>query len=169
LIAALALIADADKKDDLNPEGMQHTVLDLAKQAHTPSRRLTNYTVGDMLGALGGVSPQAGDVCLSTAVSMVETLPDKSLAMAVEWQRGNVLGVEAIQASMGLDRCMAAAPGLTQIQDRVAKDWAKDLAQALTQPGKTVVAIDMDSLVRDGGLLDQLKAEGLDVIGPAYR
>ena len=34
--------------------------------------------------------------------------------------------------------------------------------------GKTVVAVNLDNLIRTGGLLDQLKAQGLEVIGPAY-
>jgi hypothetical protein len=54
------------------------------------------------------------------------------------------------------------------LRDRMAADWAKELSQALASPGKTVVAADLDTLTRPGGLLQQLKAEGLQVIGPAY-
>jgi hypothetical protein len=38
----------------------------------------------------------------------------------------------------------------------------------LVTPGKTVVAVNLDDLTRKGGLLDQLKAQGLGVIGPDY-
>ena len=42
------------------------------------------------------------------------------------------------------------------------------LKTALSQPGKVMVAADLDTLTRSGGLLDQMKAEGLEVIGPSY-
>ena len=57
---------------------------------------------------------------------------------------------------------------MAAFRNRAAADWAKELGQALAAPGKTVVAIDLDDLTRKGGLLDQLKVQGLEVIGPNY-
>ena len=65
----------------------------------------------------------------------------------------------------GLGVCLDAAPGAASFRDRAAADWAKELGRVLASPGKTVVAVDLDNLARKGGLLDPLKAQGLEVVG----
>jgi uncharacterized protein YbaP (TraB family) len=168
MVAALALFADAQKYDQLTPEGPQKTVADMAKAQKVPIRRLANYRIGDLLRMVNNASPQAPNLCLSLAVDLVPHLPTYAQNIAEAWARGDVAAVKAAQAQMETETCLEAAPGVAQLQDKVAQDWAKDLAVSVGRPGKTVVAVDMESLTRKGGLLDQMRADGLDVIGPAY-
>ena len=92
-------------------------------------------------------------------------LKDDALKGAEAWARGDLSALRARHDAVAL--CNSAVP-LARLQDRVAADWAKDLKLELAKPGKVMVAADLDNLTRKGGLLDQLKAEGLEVIGPAY-
>jgi uncharacterized protein YbaP (TraB family) len=168
IVTAIALLADAQKHDWLNPEGPQKTLIHLAQARHVPTRRLTNYSLGELIKALNSGGQAAGDTCLSEVIDLTPRLPDLSVRMGAAWAKGDVDATRAVRAEITSDRCFTATPGLQQLQDRMTGDWARGLAQTLQKPGKTVLAIDMESLTRSGGLLDQLRAQGLDVTGRAY-
>jgi uncharacterized protein YbaP (TraB family) len=168
IVTAIALLADAQKHDGLNPEGPQKTLIHLAEARNVPTRRLTNYALGALIKALNSGGPAAGDACLSAVIDLTPRLPDLSVRMGAAWAKGDVPATRALRAEITSDRCFTATPGLQQLQDRMTADWAHGLAQTLKTPGKTVLAIDMESLTRSGGLLDQLRAQGLEVAGRAY-
>ena len=161
-------MSDVDRRQALDPVGPQRVVADLARREHVRVRPLANYKVADFMHALGQITPDAGVTCLTLAVNMAERSAADTPVRAQAWARGDVASVRAIDAAISPDQCLNAAPAAGQLMDRVAKDWAADLARALARPGKTVAAIGLDNLTRKGGLLDQLRAQGLDVIGPAY-
>jgi uncharacterized protein YbaP (TraB family) len=168
VIASLALAGDAIRRNGLDPTGAMTTVTRLAHAKRVKVRRLANYKAGELISGLASASPEAGPACLTLAAETVERLPTDSPRVAAAWSRGDIAGIKALQARAAIDRCLEAVPAVAALQDRVAKDWAKDLARVLAQPGKTVVMVDLDGLTRSGGLLDQLRAQGLEVIGPSY-
>jgi uncharacterized protein YbaP (TraB family) len=168
LVTAIALLSDSQKHAALNPQGPQKTLMQLARAKNVHVRRLANYSMGELLRAFNGAAPDAPDKCLALAVDLTPRLPALSAQLGQVWARGDVEAARAQQAEITSDRCFAAVPGIQRLQDRMTRDWAKGLAQSMARPGKTVLAIDMESLTRDGGLLDQLKAQGLEVTGRAY-
>lgn len=168
IVTAIALLADAQKHDALNPEGPQKALMHLAQAKSVPTRRLGNYGFGELARALNSGGPNAADLCLAMVVDLIPRLPALSERMGGAWAKGDVAATREVRAQITSDRCFTASPGLQALQDRQASDWAKGLAQTLQKPGKTVLAIDMESLTRPGGLLEQLKAQGLEVTGRAY-
>ncbi|HVY33902.1 MAG TPA: TraB/GumN family protein [Caulobacteraceae bacterium] len=168
LITAIALLSDAQKHDALNAEGPQKTLMNLARAKKVPFRRLTNYSVGELLRAFSDAGPAASDTCLSMVVDLIPRLPNYSVRIGEAWAHGDVETARAGRTEITSDQCLTAVPGVQKLQDRVMADWAKGLAQTLSKPGKTVLAIDIETLTRPGGLLDQLRAQGLDVTGRAY-
>ena len=168
LVTAIALLSDAQKHDAVNPEGPQKTLMSLARARSVPTRRLTNYSVGELMKAFTDAPPGASDLCLSMVLDLIPRLPDYSARIGQAWSHGEVDAARAAQAEVTSDRCFTAVPAIQTLEDRVLRDWAKGLAQTLQKPGKTVLAVDMETLTRSGGLLDQLRAQGLDVTGRAY-
>ncbi len=168
LIAAIALLADAQKHDALNPEGPQKTLMGLARARNVPTRRLTNYSVGQLMRAFSEAGPGAANACLSMVVDLTPRLPAYSERIGAAWSHGEVSVAMSTQAEITSDRCFDVVPGIQTLRDQVMADWVKGLAQTLQKPGKTVLAVDMETLTRSGGLLDQLRAQGLDVTGRAY-
>ena len=168
IVTAVALLADAQKHDALNPEGPQKALMHSAQARSVPTRRLGNYGFGELAKALSSGGPAAGDLCLTMVVDLIPRLPALSERMGGAWAKGDVNATREVRAQITSDRCFTASPGLQALQDRQAADWAKGLALTLQKPGKTVLAIDMESLTRPGGLLEQLKAQGLEVTGRAY-
>jgi uncharacterized protein YbaP (TraB family) len=168
LVAFVALMADAQKHDALNLEGPQKTLLHLAQAKSVPTRRLSPYSAGAIAQAFQDATPADQATCLKLMVDLIPRLPAFSARLGDAWAHGDVDATLAAQAEVASDGCFTAVPGILRLEDRRGQDWAKSLAQTLRKPGKTVLAIDIRSLTRPGGLLDQLRAQGLDVTGRAY-
>ena len=165
VVAAVALSQDVGKWAKLDPSGGRFQVAVIAKLHKVKIRNLASYRVLDLAKGLAETPDDVSRACLSLAADAALTVKDDALKGAEAWARGDLA---ALRRSNDLAvQCNSAVP-LVRLRDRVAADWAKDLKAELAKPGKVMVAADLDNLTRKGGLLDQLKAEGLDVIGPAY-
>jgi uncharacterized protein YbaP (TraB family) len=168
VLAALMLASDGERHYRLDPAGAQAAVADLARSRHVKLRRLASYKGGDLLKGLASTPPEAASACVALAARTVQRQPEDGPSLAAAWAEGDLKTLKALQSVSGGSACLDAAPAAAALRDRVAADWAKDLSQSLAAPGKTVAAVDLDSLTRKGGLLDQLRDQGLEVIGPAY-
>jgi len=168
VLGALMLVSDAQRRDPCNPAGNQAPIFDLARSLHVKLRPLANYKATGALRALAAASPEAATACVALAAQTVERLPVDGPRRAAAWSTGDLQALKAIGNGASMGACLDAVPATAALRNREAADWAKELGKALAAPGKTVVAVDLDNLTREGGLLDQLKAQGLEVIGPAY-
>jgi len=168
VVAALALSSDAVRRYRLGPAGPLRAVVTLAKSQHVQMRQLAAYKAGELIRGLGQAPPQADSACIALVAGLVERMPADAPRRAAAWATGDVKTLKAIDEGAGADACLDAIPAVAAFRDRVAADSARELGRDLAAPGKTVVAADLDLLTRKGGLLDQLRAQGLEVIGPAY-
>jgi len=168
VIAAGASSSDAQTYYHLNPVGPLLAVAALAKSEHVKLRLLAAYKGGDLIRELDQAPPQAGSACISLAVGMVEGLPVDAARRAAAWATGDLKTLKAIDENSSHSACQDANPAVAAFRNRAAADWAKELGRTLVAPGKTVVAVQLDDLTREGGLLDQLKVQGFEVDGPAY-
>jgi uncharacterized protein YbaP (TraB family) len=165
-IAALALTQDAESQNRLDRAGAQASVSALARRLHVKSRRLADYRTIELIEGLAATPAEGAQACLALAADSASTLKTDAPRLAQAWAKGDLATVRALN-DRGAE-CMDRDPAVAAFLNRMAADWAKDLKVELAKPGKAVVAADLDALIRKGGLLDQLKAEGLDVIGPAW-
>jgi hypothetical protein len=168
VLAALMLASDGERRYGLDPAGAEASVADLARSRNVKLRRLATFKGGDLLRGLASTPPEAASACVAMAAGMVQRQPVDEPRLAAAWAEGDLETIKALETASGSMACLDAAPAAAALRDRVAADWAKDLSRSLVLPGKTVVAVELVSLTRKGGLLDQLRAQGLEVIGPAY-
>ncbi|MGZ3275074.1 MAG: TraB/GumN family protein [Caulobacteraceae bacterium] len=166
VLAALLLMSDANRHYRLSGPTMR--VAALAKSRKVKPRPLANYKAMDLVRGLAATPTQAAQACMALAADAVERMPADTPRRAAAWAIGDLKALKTIDDAASGEACLDAAPAVVALRDRAAADWAKELGRALTSPGKTVAAIDLGNLTRKGGLLDQLKAQGLDVIGPTY-
>jgi uncharacterized protein YbaP (TraB family) len=165
VVAAVALGQDAGRSAKLDPSGGRFQIAVIAKLQKAKIRNLASYRVMDLVKGLSETPDDVSSACLSLAADAALTMKDDVLKGAEAWARGDLDALRAHNDVVA--QCNSAVP-LVRLRNRVATDWAKDLKVELGKPGKVMVAADLDTLTRKGGLLDQLKAEGLEVIGPAY-
>ncbi len=166
VIAALAMMQDAGKKVRLDPSGGRAQLMALSRKLHVKGRVVAGYRAMDLIKGLADTPEAASQACLALAADVAQAPKDDTLKAAEAWARGDIAAVRARNDRSA--ECLGAVPEVVRLRDRVAVDSAKDLKEELARPGKAVVAADLDTLTRKGGLLDQMKAEGLEVIGPAY-
>jgi uncharacterized protein YbaP (TraB family) len=166
VIATLALVQDAERRERLDPAGAQGSVAAMARKMRVKTRHLADYRAVELIEGLAATPPEGSNACLDLAAGMASTLKFDAPKLAQAWAKGDLAAVRAMNDRSA--ECLAGVPAVAALRDRVAADWAKDLKSELAKPGKVMVASDLDTLTRKGGLLDQMKAEGLDVIGPAW-
>jgi uncharacterized protein YbaP (TraB family) len=164
MLAARAMEADIAQRDQWNQLGAMIQMGPLANKLHVKVHRLASYPTMEILRRLE-VTPEAGQACLRNAADLA-LAPARPVESIEAWAKGDFAAVRALNGRTG--GCLAVVPAVAALSDRAAADWAKGLKADLGKPGKTVVAADFDTLTRKGGLLDQMKAQGLEVIGPAY-
>jgi uncharacterized protein YbaP (TraB family) len=164
VLAARAMEADIAKRDQWNQLGAMIQMGPLAGKLHVKIRRLASYNGMEVLRRLEA-TPEAGQTCLRNAADLA-LAPARPMEAIEAWAKGDFTAARALNGRTG--GCLAVVPAVVALSDRTAADWAKGLKTELAKPGKAVVAADLDTLTRKGGLLDQMKAEGLEVIGPAY-
>jgi len=167
VIAALALGADTAHHDRLGP-GVQQSVMALARSHHVKTRPVAGYKAMDIIRELSQTPPQASNACIALVAGSVERATADAQRRAAAWATGDLKTLKAIDEETDSSACLDAVPAIVTLRNRAAADTAKGLAQALATPGKTVVAADLNELTRKGGLLDQLRAQGLEVIGPTW-
>jgi uncharacterized protein YbaP (TraB family) len=165
-IAALVLAQDAERRNGLDHTGAQTSVSALARRLHVKSRRLADYRAIELLEGLSTTPAEGSQACLSLAADAAITLKTDAPRLAQAWAKGDLATVRALN-DRGAE-CVDRDPPVAALLNRMATDWAKDLKVELAKPGKVMVAADLDTLTRKGGLLDQLQAEGLEVIGPGW-
>ena len=162
VLAAMALNGDAQRHAKFKGAG----VLALAIKMHVKVHGLANYKVGDLIKSVPSTPEEGERDCIASTADMTLTIQEDVPKQAQAWARGDLTTLRARRNPSA--ECFAQIPGVAALNDRAAADWAKELKADLVKPGKVVVGTDLDTLTRKGGLLDQLKAEGLEVIGPAY-
>jgi hypothetical protein len=167
-LAALLLASDGARYHHLVGP-LAKVVAEINKARRIKIRPLANYDASVLIRDMATAPPEVGTACVALAAEMVERLPMDGPRRATAWATGDLKAMKALGGDAGITACLDAAPAVAAFRSRAAADWAKELGHALESPGKTVVVVDLDDLTRKGGLLDQLKTQGLDVIGPEYR
>jgi uncharacterized protein YbaP (TraB family) len=166
VLAAQAMLGDIEKRDRWNQMGVMSQLLPMTRKLHVKIRFLAGYSAMDFLRSLAK-TPEAGTQACLAYVADSALATDRGLTQPIDaWAKGDFAAVRTLNGRWG--KCLDAVPAVAALRDRAAADWAKELKAELGRPGKAVVIVDLDTLTRKGGLLDQLKAEGLEVIGPDY-
>jgi uncharacterized protein YbaP (TraB family) len=166
LLAAAAMQGDIAKRDKWNQTGIGVQLNPLVRKLHVKMRPLASYSAMDLLKSLANTPETGTRACLGYMADVALAPPGGSMQAVEAWAKGDFAPALALNSRASV--CIDATPALVELRNRVAADWAKDLKAELAKPGKVVVTTDLDNLTRKGGLLDQMKAEGLDVIGPAW-
>jgi hypothetical protein len=138
----------------------------LIRKFHVKVRSPASYSGKDLLKSMGDTPEAGARACLGFMADWVLAPPGEASQAGEAWAKGDF--APALAWNRRASVCIEATPALADLRNRAAADWAKDLKADLGKPGKGVVLTDIETLTRKGGLLDQMKAEGLEVIGPAY-
>jgi hypothetical protein len=166
ILAAAFLQNDMGKRDQDAKIGVGLQLQPLVRKLHVKTRPLASFSGKDMLKTMAKTPDAGGEACLALTADQALAPPGDFTRAGEAWAKGDF--APALAFNRRGSACIDGTPALAELRDRIASEWAKGLKAELAKPGKVVVSADLDTLTRKGGLLDQMKAEGLEVIGPAY-
>ena len=86
---------------------------------------------------------------------------------AEAWAVGNLDGIKANYSEDRFESCIQSMPSFAALFTRAVNDSAAAADAALNKKGKSVMVVSIGVLLRKGGILDRLKAEGLTVDAPS--
>lgn len=113
-------------------------------------------------------APQGEHVaCVQSAIAAAETGKDASRQRAEDWRAFRVQAVVSSPLEQALGQCWPW--GDPSIAPQLHRQWAEAIENALNTPGVTMAVIPLRLLGETDGVLDGLKARGMEIDGPAWR
>jgi hypothetical protein len=145
---------------------VEDVVRDLARKHKAPTRGAARYGLMPFLGAaVAGLTPQIQRDCLEGALEDVDAGAQRMRRSFEGWAAGDVEA--ALTAPRSFDRCLLVLSGGANLWRNATRDNANDIAEALKTPGHAVAVVNLRRLLAEDGVIAQLEAKGLKVIGPA--
>ncbi len=167
LRAGVRLAQDLGKKLNMDGSEPGDTINRLARFKRIERRPVRNFDVMDAARDTLQLSPQQQQACLSLAVDDVQWALAHADAAGRAWAVGDVKGMKAyFRESQGGNCVMAAVGRFAEIDARNISEFVTAIDAALARPGKTVVIIRFDQLLRKGAVLDRLRASGATIEAP---
>ena len=141
----------------------------LAKKHGVRVEELKIAGVQDLLEALKSMPPATENACVDASLVTVEKDLPRLVDRAQAWASGNVERMQQLHQPSEVDACRAAldaGTGASELIAQVRRTWIERMEGDLRGNGVTLAVVNTDLLLEKGGLLDELRARGYDVVAP---
>ena len=138
-----------------------------AREARIPVTPVGTLRGDEMVDNLITAPPQTYLPCVEASIAAAEAGPEGAAARLEAWRSLKVAEVLATPLDRALNLCWPS--GDPEIAPVLRSQWAEATQAALAQPGVTMGVASLRILAEPGGVLDQLEAQGLDVVGPPWK
>lgn len=155
--------AGLDRRD----RGAVEAVRRAARSARVPGKPVGVVRGSEIIENLISQPPQTYLPCVEAAIAAAEAGPASAQARLDAWRSLQVPQVLATPLDQALNVCWPS--GDPEIAPLLRTQWAEATQASLAEPGVTLGVASLRILAEPGGVLDQLEADGLDVIGPAWK
>lgn len=163
LAAGLLLATDYREKNELTTSDPEKLIKHLAEQAGVPVVK-KRYELGPLMGQIIRTPDDAGRACFDAVLEQAKAGPEVTRTAARAWAEGDVRGALANERTF--ERCIALVPGAQAFDTKLKADEAAAIETALKTPGHAIALVPLRPLLAQGGVLDQLRARGLEVKTP---
>lgn len=147
--------------------GAPEVVRAAARTARIPGEPVGVLRGDELIDNLITLPPETYLPCVEAATAAAEAGPAGAAARLDAWRNLRVPEVLANPLDVALNLCWPS--GDPEIAPALRTGWADATTTALGQPGVTLGVAPLRILAEPGGVLDQLRAQGLDPRGPAWR
>jgi uncharacterized protein YbaP (TraB family) len=165
-IAGFLLERDFLKANDLTGAQPQDAIRNLADRHIVPARAIASYEALDVVKEIPSLSEKANLACLTDSLDDIDVMAKHARLAAEAWANGDLDGIKANYSEPRALDCLSQSASFNKLFQRSVSDTMAALDAALSRPGKTVAVINIGELLRQNGIVDKLKAEGLTVEGP---
>ena len=164
--AAVRLRREVLERRGLSDDEPGDTVESLAHRAGVPVRAAGRYKMGGIMKDVNAMSEAASEACMGYTLDDIDFDIDRAPKAAAAWAVGDIATVRANYQGSALQKCLDGSGKGASLMDRSVDDTVAAVTTALQSPGKTVAVFPLAVLLRRGGALDRLKAQGYDVSSP---
>ncbi|MCV0382765.1 MAG: TraB/GumN family protein [Erythrobacter sp.] len=148
-------------------DGASRVVRRAARKADVPTQPVGSVRGEDMLDSLAEGDPRSHIPCLEAAMTAVEIGPELIARRGADWRNFRVPDVMANPLEIALGKCWPWAD--VDLGGELRQQWVSAIASASREEGATMAVVPLRVLAEEGGVLDQLAAQGFDVAGPDWR
>ena len=153
---------DRDTADDAGD-----VVRRAARKARIPVRAVTGGRGDQLVEDLLTAPPERLVPCMQAAIEATEAGAGPVQQRGEDWTRFRVRAVLDSPLEKALGRCWPWGDPTIGPQLRAA--WIEGIDKALAEPGVTMAVAPLNLVGGEDGVLDRLKAKGLEVSGPDWR
>lgn len=146
---------------------VEQVVRAAARREDVPGEPVGIVRGDEMIDNLINAPPETYLPCLDAAARAAEEGPEGAARRLEDWSRLRVPAVLDNPLDQAFDRCWPT--GDPEIGPGLRQRWLEATQAALMESGVTLAVAPLRLLAEEGGVLDRLKAEGLEVRGPAWR
>jgi hypothetical protein len=146
---------------------VEQVVRAAARREDVPGESVGFVRGDEMIDNLINAPPATYLPCLDAAARAAEAGPEGTARRLEDWSRLRVPAVLDNPLDQAFDRCWPT--GDPEIAPMLRQRWLEATQAALREPGVTLAVAPLRLLAEEGGVLDRLEAEGLEVRGPAWR
>jgi hypothetical protein len=167
IVAAMRLGSDFRHVDYLTTHEPEDSIRALARAGRVQVRRIATYDLIPSGEELLKLPPAVTGKCIEAAIRDIGFQSRHVSAAANAWAIGDVNGMMANWSPSHYYECLVQlSPHATAIDARSIDDTIASVNEAIADGGRTVAVVDIGLLLRKGGVLDRLKAEGISIAGP---
>lgn len=165
-LAMLRLEGDVNEAEGLTGKEPSTAIHDIAQHLGVSAKPVADYEALPMLRALPQMSASANETCVKDALDDLDDIAAHARPAAEAWAVGDLDKLKANWREQRFQSCIQAVPGVSVLFQRAVHDSVAAVNTALTKPGKTVMIASFDALLKKDGILDRLKAQGLEIEEP---
>jgi TraB/PrgY/gumN family len=167
IFAAMRLGSDFRHVDYLTTHEPEDSIAALARARSVTVRRVAIYDLIPSAEDLLRLPPAVTGKCIDAAIRDIEFQSQHAAAAANAWAIGDVKGMMANWAPSNYYDCLVQlSPHAIAIDARSIDDTVRAINDALADDRRALVIADIGVLVREDGVFDRLKAQGISITGP---
>jgi hypothetical protein len=164
--AAMKLRDDIYDKTSLSVTDPEKVLTRMAKAKGVKMQPMSTYSAANMLGKITGYSRGEQMACVANILNEIDFTAKYTKYATDFWSAGNLKGVHDYSVNSATLSCLEGDPSTAGMVQKTIDDTVETLSEALKTPGKTLVVLPMDALLRTGGALEQLRARGIEISEP---
>lgn len=165
-IAALMLESDVLKERGFAGDVFEDRLRKIARNAGVAMRPIADYDALKMLKELPKLSAEQNLACVNDALDDIDQLRASARPSAEAWADGDLAALMAAYRQSRFERCLAAVSTARALWERSVRDTLAKVDDALSKPGKVLIVVGIDALLRKNGVLERLRAKGFTVDDP---
>ena len=166
--AGARLMSDVIDDHGISSRIVPSDLPDMATAAGVPVQPLARADAPDMLALYDSLDAGRSEACMGDYLDSIDYLLTVMPRVTLAWNRGDLHMILRDHREMAFTTCILADPASAAAYPAYAIDnMTAALEGALKTGGKSVAVWPLSDLLRKGGVLDRLRADGVTITSPA--